>query len=393
MAKNFTMNGGPLNSNGPVRMKKRTTLMQSIMGVFIGLLLVAGSPFAMWNAASQHKAKDFKSATQVEETSSESGYITLQGTPSLLENAQECADKGSTSKECIYQKKSEQQLITTKELMCQDSITETDTLRVIGKNGVECDDETGECTQCWDVEKDSWEEQSSKKIANKVKVGNYTINTTSAAVFISTTSFTEQTPPPEDFKINSKTEDDLNTYVYEDEFGLEYELTNGDAQANLEQARNEYTRTHRNVYTTFNIPNELRVAGLSDGQNIGVSPEKVFVLSSKNYEGTYSELVSMDKSARLMLWIVAAVLLFIGFSLILGPLEWAGRMFGKLPVVGPFLRSGSRGMIMVISIGLTILAWILEWFAIVIMKNIWIILGVVIAVAALTIYLVKKDDK
>ncbi|HJN85141.1 MAG TPA: hypothetical protein QF873_02375 [Patescibacteria group bacterium] len=354
MANQFRVGGsnsfnrmGP--SSGPTRMKKKAGFFQSIIGVLIGIVLVLGSPFAMWMAGSQDTAKDFAKAEQVDSSSLQSGFIAVRGAPTYA-----TADGGDLCYRdgCISQVESVQNLETNVVLECRQRVQESATVRVLRQNGEECDGDTGECVPCWDVEKDTWEELSSSTLEYDVKIGAYVVGVTDNAILIDT--------------VEDIVEDD---YDY-----------NGKTIA-------------RTVYTSFLKPAQLLAAGQSDGTTISTSAKRVFVLSSLDFDGTLLELQAQDRANKFALWGVTFFMLFIGFAMMFGPLEWMGRMAGKIPGVGSFLREGSKGMIAGVSFVLALVLWIIEFVFIGILQNIWLAGGAVIIIGALIAWRMKSGDK
>ncbi|NQV11854.1 hypothetical protein HQ524_00670 [Candidatus Uhrbacteria bacterium] len=333
-------------SSGPTRIKKKPGFLQSIVGVLVGIVLVLGSPFAMWAAGSQNTAKDFAKAEAVDATSSASGYIVVRGAPSYA-----TADGGSACflNQCITETKSNQTLTTSNELICRQTVQNTETQRVIGRNGEECDADTGECVPCWDVEKDTWEELSSTTLNYDVKVGAYTVEVTDNAILI-----------------------DTKEQIVEEDFDY-------DGKA-----------IERTVYTSFIMPSQLLAAGQSDGSTISTSAKRVFVLSNLDREATLLELKAQDRANKFALWGVAFFMLFIGFAMMFGPLEWLGRFAGKIPGIGPMLREGSKGMIAGISFLLALVLWIIEWFFISILQNVWLAAGAILIIAGVAYWMSKR---
>lgn len=341
-AKGAAVAGG----TGPVRMKKAPNLIQSIMGVFIGILLVIASPLAMWFAQSQHTAKDFQSAQVVEATSGATGYVTFSGTPEFA-----TADGGSAcyAQECIYQKESQQELITKVELVCGNNVQNTDTQRVLRQNGSECD-ENGDCVPCYDVERDTWDEQDVIYDIYDVKVGEFTVAPTQSTIYL-----------------------DTREQIVETGFSA---------------VGNE----SRSVYTYFPLPSSLLVAGSSNGSTV-TAGEKAFVLSQFDSATTLEKLKARDRANQVILWVVTFFMLFIGISLILGPLSWAGRQLRWVPVIGPMLSKGSGSLIALASFLIAVPLWILIFILVVLIKAWWLALILLLVIIGLVIWKVKNGKK
>lgn len=323
------------NGTGPVRMKKGPNLLQSILGVFIGVILLFAAPVVMWKAQSQHRAKDFQSAHSVNAQSSETGYITISGIPEYKNtpSGEDCIDG-----ECIYQKESQQELVTKEELVCGNNVKNNSSQRILYQDGSECD-EDGNCVPCYQVEKDTWEEQHAVYSLYDVVIGNYTVAITQSGVYLDTETMTIET--------------------------------------GFSSAGNET----RSVYTYFQKPTTLLVSGHSDGSTIRAG-EKTFVISAFDAETTLSKLKSMDRSNQYILWIITYAMIFFGLSMILGPLAWAGRLMRHVPVIGPMLSKGSKSVIGLLALVGAIPIWMIIYLFVVILKLWWVALIAIALIGA-----------
>lgn len=335
-----------ISNNGPVRVRKQPNLIQSIGGIFFGILLVLGAPLAMWQAQSQHSAKDFQSAVVVT-APGQSGYVRVQGAPTYAEST---ADDECYTANCVYEKKDLQELVTTQDLVCKENLQSSEMLRVIARNGSECDEDGTNCVPCYDVEKDTWESQSTSMVLNDVMVNGYRVMPSEGAVYLET----------------------VETIV---DTGVS-KLT---------------SRPSRTVYDDYVLPTQMVVVGTSDGAVVSDPGEKVFVLSSLSSDATLSALKTKDQSSRIMLWIVTFAMLFIGFGLILGPLSWLGRKTGFIPVIGPLLKEGSGALIGVASFLLAVVSWIVIFLAVMVFKLWWISLLVILGFVIF--FIVKSKQK
>lgn len=321
-------------------MIKSSSFAGSIFGVLFGILLVLCSPLAMWFAQSQHTAKDFAHAAPVEATSNTTGYIKFSGAPTFVET-----DGGSACIEssCIYQKESQQELITTEERICGSSVQNTETQRIIQQNGTQCDDNGANCVPCYDVEKDSWEEQNVVYSLYDITVGSYVVKPTQSTLYLDTKSKTVET--------------------------------------GYSTAGNET----RSVYDFFPTPTTLMVAGASNGSMV-TAGEKTFVLSPFDDAGTYDALRAKDKSAQIMLWIVTFLMLFIGIRMILGPLTWISSQFRFIPIAGSLLSQGSSILVTLAAFIIAIPLWLLLFVLVVLIKLWWLALIILIVLIALAIW-------
>jgi hypothetical protein len=337
----------PMQGGGPVRMKKKPGLVQSVFGVFIGIALVLFSPYPMWLAGAQDFAGEYESATRVDATSGDDGYVVFDGAPSFVA-------AGDSAKchapECIYETESVQQLVTNQELVCG-SVTESESTHILYQDGYEYDEDTDKTVPCYQVEKYTWEEQEFNEVINKVKVGAYTITPSSRAQFF-------------------ETEED----IVEDEFN-----DSGKAM-------------HRSVFTSFVMPTSLLVAGEAVAKNVGAPDENVYVLSAHNYDTTLVKLQDLDTQRKIMFMLAAFVMLFIGFMLIFGPIDWARRMLGRLPFAGRMLSEVSRAAIMGVSLLLSIVLWIVIWLVVTLVQVWWLGL-IVLVLLGFGVWLLSKRKK
>lgn len=322
---------------GGVRMKKSQTLAGAIAGVFFGILLILGSPVALWYAENQDTAKDFASATQVDASSGTDGYVSFTGTPEVA-NPLACVE-GQNS--CLYYKDATQKLVTKIEEQCG---TVSQDARIIQNTVMECD-EDGNCEQCYQVERDVWETQSTDEQFGSASVGAYTVNFTSAALMLG-----------------------------------------------LEETTITQTTTDRNVWTTFPVPTQLTVAGDANGGVIS-SAEKTFVLSPYDQAQTLSELESRDSTMGWMLRAITFAMLFIGFGSIFGPISYFSHLLRKIPLIGPFIKEASGLIVGVVSFILAAVVFAILWLLVMFVKNI-VVLILILALlgVAFAVYLKTKKD-
>jgi len=356
---NGNVNNG-IDDTGPVRKKKEPNLIQSIIGVFVGIGIILFSPLLMWQAESQHTAKEFASANSVEASEAVDGYVTFSGEPSFDDTAVDCESGGEGFK-CIYEKKSVENLVTTQELVCQNNLKGDEMTRILERDGSECDD-AGNCTPCYQVEKDSWEVQSESSMYNSVIVGAYTINP-DGALFMNTREQIEHLEYPGD--------------SYEtDEF------------------YDEYYDTHRVVYTVFDSPDKLLVAGQSVDGVVNRPAENVYVISQFDAATTLANLESRDSMNKWLYRFATFFMLFVGFGMVFGPLHWFGRKFARLPLVGKFIADGSKAIISLISFVLAGLFFIVEFVAVTVIKHWWVILIVfALIIGGVYLWTMYKDKK
>ena len=305
----------PVGYRGPVRIKKKQTLGGMIGGFFLGILLILGSPVVLYMAESQNTAKDFQSAQQVEATEVVDGYVTLQGQPEVVEAAR-CLEE-----ECLYSNLSEEELVQRESEQCG-NIKEDQNTRILYETTLECD-EDGNCKQCYQVEEDVWEAYNTTTEYGEAIVGSYEVTFGEGAIML----------------------------------GLEEEIVEYEGDV------------LRDVWTTFPVPEELRVAGDSyNGEIAGA--EATYVLSPYNYAQTLAELEARDAANKWGLRIATFLMLFIGFMGIMGPLTYFSHLLRRLPIVGPFIKEGMNAIVALIAFIAAVVVFGVLWVLVTIVKNI-----------------------
>lgn len=318
-----------------VRVRGKQTLGGAIMGVFIGIALILGSPWVLWSAESQHTAKDFQSAQQVEADSGVSGYVTFQGVPTVAAPL-ECVE-GQAS--CLYAKVENQELKTIQEEQCGQTTSDA---RVLYSTVMECDEDGANCQQCYQVERDVWTTVNESTQFTDATVGGYTVKFNDTAMML----------------------------------GLEEKII-------------EHTTTTRDVWSTFPVPGELRVAG--DASNNMVSgAQTTYVLSPYGYEQTMTTLQAGDDANKWMFRIITFLMLFIGYSSIFGPLSYFSHLMRKVPLIGPFIKEGAKMVIGLVSFLLAVATFLVVWGVIALVKNIWVVMAVLILGFAIFFFFLKK---
>lgn len=320
-----------------VRMKKSQTLLGAIMGVFIGILLVLGSPVALWYAESQHTAKDFQSATAVDTSSAVDGYVSFSGAPEV--SAPLACVEGQKS--CLYYLEENQELETITEEQCG---TVTEDARIVAPTVLECD-EDGNCEQCYTVERDVWETKTKDEQYGSAVVGAYTVNFTSSALMLGT-----------------------------------------------EETIIEHTATTRDVWTTFPVPTLLTVAGDALGGVVSGS-QKTYVLSPYDPATTLVKLQERDATMAWALRAVTFAMLFIGFASIFGPISYFSHVIRKLPLVGSFIKEATGLIVGLVSFLLAVVTFIVLWVLVSIIQNIFVLIAVLALLGvALAVYMKMKKE-
>ena len=343
---------GQMTPNGPIRRKKQPNIFQAMIGDLLGIVLILASPIAMWMAGDQHRADDFAAAQEVSIDTVASGYVTFRGAPELVD-----PDAGLNCYvgSCIYEHESVERLETTQDLECKNNIQEDEMTRILYQDGYEYDDETGETVPCYQVERDRWEMQSENTILNDVAVGAFTVAPHEGAEYLETVEEILET----DFDFDDRA-------------------------------------IARSVYTAFLVPDQLLVAGEATNGSVVKPSERTYVLSQFDSAVTMQKLDEIDKANRLFLWIATFLMIFIGYSLIFGPLHSLARIFLHIPGLAPLGRAiaqGSREMIGVLSLILAVITWVIVWFFVTIIQVWWLGLLVVVLLILLGWWLSKRNKK
>ncbi len=329
---------GGFRGGGGVRYRKGQTLGGALFGVLFGILLLLGSPVVLWMAESQNTAKDFASAEQIESTVEASGYVTFQGTP-VVDDPLVCGERAVN---CLYYNLQNQELKTEQREYCG---TPPQDARVLYETVVECDEDGNNCQQCYWIEEDVWKTITSETDYGTAKVGSYTVNFSDGALML----------------------------------GLADETI-------------MLSETERDVWSYFPVPTELRVAGDAVG-NIVDGAEKTYVLSPYDYEGTLESLQMRDSMIKWALRAVTFVLLFLGFSLILGPISFLGHATRKIPLLGSLLKGGTKFLVGLVSFILAVICFVVLWLLVTVVKNIFLIIGLGLVIAAVVYILIRRKKE
>jgi len=394
-------------------MSKKETggIFSSLIGMLIGLgLVIALSPYLLWQSQSQHRADDFSSAEQVESSSDVDGYVVVEdeakqletlicprqgdNLASLINNSKtdsedeeeflaeeadedddvidalenagfefeeiddETKDKKDKKKEeksepqdCLYVYVQNETYSRKEERVCGDT---SDDQKIIEHLEDECDDE-GNCEHCYLVESFDWNGGDSSSEFASFTVGSYQINPSSKAKFVGTSSL------------------------------VDYQFPDRKNTPNVGDKRFNYTYMPSNNDT-------LIVGNASDQKIEGALDDKIFVISSKSYAGTLEALQNQDKSSGRMLWIFSLIAMLIGMLLVVGPLTLLTDIFKVIPFFGKHADKGFDGMIKFGAILAGLVLWGIVYVFVLLAKNILLILGV-LAVIGILIFVVATKGK
>lgn len=376
----------------------------SLIGVLIGLgLVVAVSPYLLWHAQSQNRAKDFSTANVVSADGNDTGYIVIEGmatnidplscpqpgdihkaTPSnrsatinnlqvdptwddpgyFAEDYDEFTDPEinaeptptlinepvTAPKNCIYTQASTETYESREVESCGKIETNQ---KVIKQLEDQCDDDGNNCKKCYLVNEYDWHATDTSYELARFSVGEYIVSPQSNANYIGESTFLD--------------------YVY------------------TESATSPIVGDTRIRFTYFPSDQKLLIAGNSDNHEIeGAYDKKPYVISNKSYDGTLETLKSQDKTTGWMLRILSLVLMIVGMLMIVGPLTYMTNFLKFIPVLG---KQVDRGFDSVVKFGAMVFGlvfWLIIFGLILIIKNIWIIILVLAILGAVILYLLKS---
>ena len=335
-------------------------ILSSIGGAFIGLLLIGiGGPVAAWFAESQHRADDFQSALVVERNERVDGYVVVKGmanneTP--LQCPQFVAD--GESQDCIYVQEHIEEYQFTIEEVCGDL---EDNQIMVRRTVEECDADGSNCEQCYEVEEYDWQTLSTSEEYAELMVGKYQVKPGSQNNFIGETTYEESRPAADEEAIT------VNGYAVGDQ---------------------------RATYSYMESNQPIVVAGTSENGIIsGTYDDEPYVVSSLGYEATAAALESQDSSARLGWRVASFVMMVIGAVMVAGPLTLFTNVFRVIPILGKRVDNGIDSVITFVAALLGALLWVVVFAAVLILKNIWLLLGVFAIGAIVVLIIIRRGQR
>ncbi len=360
---------------GTFRARKEGGLMSSLGGALIGVLFVVFlSPLAAWYGESQNRAENFQTAIVVEAVSDESGYIVIEGdvtndTPlscpvddsipsadsdDMLVAEEDAMVVEETAANCLYVSTDTQDYTRTEKEVCgSPSADQT----ILYETVTECDEDGTNCEQCYQVEQYDWESVEQVSAFASASLGSYTV-----------------TPSEKTNVIGSK---EMTVHEFEDSILDPFE---GD---------------RRYVYEYLESDQELLVAGFAEDGMIEASYEdNPFVFSTLSYQGTLEDLEAQDSTAKWGLRIASLVLMVLGMVMIFGPLTAMTNVLKVIPGLGKHLDKGFDSVIGFVAGLIGLVLWLIMWSAILVVKNIWVLVIVLLILIGGGVFLaIKKGQK
>ncbi len=376
------------------RTRKEGGFFSSLFGALIGIaFVVIASPLTAWYAESQHKGEDFATATVVEADSSVEGYLVVEGEAKnndslLCPQRYEDIENDEDVKDCVYTEEVTEEYTVQERESCGKLSSDQVKIEYLGD---ECDSDGTNCEPCYLVEEYDWEEIDSETQYAEFAVGNYTVQLSDTVNKIGTREFTEYLA---DYSYDEYN-DEYDSY-YEDEYdefyedGYEYE-SDRDERGSRTQYEIGDIRYNYEYLPTDDVQ---LVAGDAVGDRIsGAADKKPFVVSNLGYTGTLEDLESQDKTTSWLLRIVSLVLMVLGAVMIAGPLTVFTNVFRFIPFLGKRLDKGLDSMISFVAAFIGFLLWLVMYAAVLLLKNIWLVLLVFGAIGIVVVVLVQRGQK
>ncbi|MFH1712373.1 MAG: TMEM43 family protein [Patescibacteria group bacterium] len=328
--------------------------MRFLLGILFVLIL---SPLTVWYAESQHRAKDFKKADQIEATVVQEGYITFEG-QATSDAPLDCPGEVVVNdNNCLYANTTISEWTREEKTVCGERPAQD---KILYSEEPRCDSD-GECEECWRVEEFDWKQLSSNDSFTSFKVGAYTITPNASVKYISPGTSTEYYTDDLDFI------DSLTAPVEGDE---------------------KYT------YTYVELDQNLRIAGSASAAQIRDAGDRIFVISPLSWAGTLDALQGQDRSTMWALRVVSLLLMIGGFIMIASPLtSLSGALFGIIPVLGKKAHKPIASLVNAIAGAIGFAVWIVVWLSVLLLKNLWWIAIVALAVGLIVMGMKMMKDK
>ncbi len=339
-----------MRPRGTYTVRRSGGIFSSIFGVLLGLgFIVIGSPVAVWYAESQHQGEDFATAIQVAATDQQSGYLAVTGTASVVDALPCPSQTVGLTTDCVWVQ-TEQQTYRSEEKRQCGSLSDDQT--ILSNLPDECDSDGTNCERCYQVEEHSWETVDTTDQFAQFGLGVYSVTPTSAVNFIGEDSFTTTT------------------------------------------ATTPQVGDQRQIMTYYPVQSVALVAGLATNNKLGTTLDgKPFVVSNLDYAGTLADLEAQDRSMMWILRIVSLVLMVIGMTMLAGPLTYFTNIFRVIPFLGSRVDRGFDAVIGFVAALLGVVMWFVLWIVVLLLKNIWLILGGLVIIAIIVVILIQLGKK
>ncbi|MFH1766486.1 MAG: TMEM43 family protein [Patescibacteria group bacterium] len=377
---------------------KQGGIFSSMIGMLIGIgLVVALSPYLLWQAQSQDRAKEFSTATVVSADGNDSGYIVIEGVAKNVDQlvcprigdvrkttpnnrvtnpasandeedyfagldvidpvttaeptpTQVIEEAVTEPQNCLYVAATKE-IFESREVEQCGELTKDQTL--IKRIEDSCDEDGTNCEPCYLVNEYDWTLEDTNYDYARFSINAYTVSPEGGANFIGTSNFVD--------------------YVYDES---KTSPIVGDIRYNF-----TYLPADQQILVAGNAANN-EIEGAYDG--------KPFVISNKNYEGTLAALKSQDKAMGWLLRIASLLAMMIGMLMIVGPITYFTNIFRTIPILGKHVDKGFDGVIKSAAALIGLVLWLIIFALVLLLKNILIVIAVLSVLGAIAIYLVKN---
>lgn len=301
------------------------------------VLIFLASPFTLWMAEGQDFAATFESAAQVESSSTQDGFVAVYGeptwkTPLLCPQSEE---------NCLFVQTTVSHWELGDQIVCGELSNEN----IIEQVEDRCDG--GYCEKCYRVENNQWIQDSQETKVAEFSIGNYSIALNEGGNYL-----------------------DKQFLVDENE-------------------------TLKTEYSFMPAADQVLVSGEAlNGQIASAGEKGIFVVSNKNHEGTLADLEMQDKSIRWGLRIFSAILMVLGWILMVS--QFAAPIAGLLnivPFLGGLASTGVKGVTYFVAAIVGFLVWLLLFLAVIILHSIWLLILVLVATLGFLWYYKNKAPK
>ncbi len=331
----------------------------------LGFIFIILSPIILWNAESQNRANDYNRAQSSQ--SVQAGYLKIAGKIESDEDFSCPAGSKDASSQCVYSAFTTRRYTRSEKEECTSN---TRSLKVIEKlERQQCDDK-GNCTPCYLVEELEWDVVDSGKQFAQSNVGEFKLESIDSAIIIGSKSFTE-------FKTGAA--DALPA-----SFPSSSPSSRGSAKVGDLETVHEYIKSGTDVIVAANSDSSGRLTKGSD----------TFVVSTLSDADTAVKLAEQDASSATLLRVVSAAAMILGFMMIAnGILGLPLGLLKVVPIFGDRIAKGINGVVNTLSLVLGVIAWIVAYIGVIILKNIFlvgIVLVLILAAGFALIYMLNK---
>lgn len=336
--------------------------MMRFIAIPIGFILIAAAPLALWRAESQKRAIEFRSAIEVNADNIQNAYVRTRALAKAEESVPCPVEVSAKSANCIYVFSEVKEYQQSERETC--SMTKP-TGTIVRTLEDKCD-ESGKCTPCYVVSENSWKVLRSESKFARFAVGNYKVAPDSSANVIGAETYTRYYKQGEYDSVN------FTSVAPESYPGSKMQPTS----PKLGEVEVKHSYIEEGA--------EILVTGQADKGEISTG-EKVFVISTQNYQQTLKSLESQDNASKWLLRLLSFAMTVSGFVIIMVNLmAIANIIIERVPVVGNLVSKQLRGLAAIIGIVLGTGYWLLAFALVLLLKNV-LAIGLVFVVLVVII--------